>query len=96
MDSELVTEMFALFIKPIYDILKEIPNCMAFVRVINHSKIGTYNWPWIKGAFFSESDILSSNLPIFQKNYSKKTILSLKFEIPAHISKQLIQISSSG
>ena len=47
MDSELVTEMFALFIKPIYDILKEIPNCMAFVRVINHSKIGTYNWPWI-------------------------------------------------
>ena len=47
MDSELVTEMFALFIELIYDILREIPNCMAFVRVINHSKIGAYNWPWI-------------------------------------------------
>ena len=42
MDSELVTEMFALFIELIYDILREIPNCMAFVRVINHSKIGAY------------------------------------------------------
>ena len=44
-----------------------------------------------KGAFYSESEIPFSNLPIFQK-----IILSLKFEIPAHISKQLIQISSSG
>ena len=43
MDSELVTEMFALFIQPIYDILKEIPNCMAFVRSINHSEIDTYS-----------------------------------------------------
>ena len=42
MDSEWVTEMFALFIELIYDILREIPNCMAFVRVINHSKIGAY------------------------------------------------------
>ena len=49
----------------------------------------------VKGAFFSESEIRFSNLPISQKKYSKKTILSLKFEIPAHNSKQLIQISIS-
>ena len=46
-----------------------------------------------KGVFFSESEIRFSNLP---KKYSKKTILSLKFEIPAHTSKQLIQISCLG
>ena len=49
-----------------------------------------------KDAFFSESEIRFSNLPISQKNHSKKTIQNLKFEIPVHISKPLIQISSSG
>ena len=48
-----------------------------------------------KGAFFQKSrffvQISQSPKKIFQK-----IILSLKFEIPAHISKQLIQISSSG
>ena len=45
-----------------------------------------------KGGFLSEDSIHFSNPPqkIFQI-----TILNLKFEIPAHISKQL-QISSSG
>ena len=40
-----------------------------------------------KGAFFSESEIRFSNLP---KKLFQKTIPGLKFEIPAHISKQLI------
>ena len=49
-----------------------------------------------KGAFFLESEIRFSNIPISPKKLFQKTILSLKFEIPAHNSKQLIQISSSG
>ena len=51
-----------------------------------------------KGAFFRKRDSFfeSPNLPISPKKYSKKTILSLKSEISTHISKQLIQISSSG
>ena len=48
----------------------------------------------LKVLFFSESDICFSNLSP-QKNFLK-TILSLKFETLAHISKQFIQISSSG
>ena len=40
----------------------------------------------VKGAFFSESEIRFSNLP---KKIFQKTILRLKFEIPAHIHKQL-------
>ena len=46
-----------------------------------------------KGGFFSESEIRFSNL---QNKLLQITILNLKFEIPAHNSKQLIQISSSG
>ena len=49
-----------------------------------------------KGGFFSESAIRFSNLPISQKQIFQKTILNSKFKIPAHNSKQLIQISSSG
>ena len=48
-----------------------------------------------KGGFFSESVIRFSNLQISKKIF-QITILNLKFEIPAHNSKQLIQISSSG
>ena len=49
--------------------------------------------PWAlgslpKGGFFSESDICFSNL---QNKLLQITILNLKFEIPAHNSKQLIQ-----
>ena len=58
--------------------------------------VSTFLTPPPKGAFFSESEIHFSNLPISQKQIFQKTILSLQFEIPAHISKQLIQISSSG
>ena len=47
----------------------------------------------IKGSFFSESEIRFSNL---QNKLLQINILNLKFEIPAHNSKQLIQISSSG
>ena len=46
-----------------------------------------------KGTFFSESEISFSNL---QNKLIQMNILNLKFEIPAHNSKQLIQISSSG
>ena len=48
-----------------------------------------------KVPFFRKQDSFfkSPNLP---KKLFKKTILTLKFEILAHISKQLIQISSSG
>ena len=46
-----------------------------------------------KGAFFSESEIRFSNL---QNKLLQITILNLKFEIPAHNSKQLIQISNLG
>ena len=50
-----------------------------------------------KGGFFSESEIRFSNLdPNLLKKLFQKTILSLKFEITTHNSKQLIQISSSG
>ena len=45
---------------------------------------------------FSESAISFSNLQISKKKLFQITILNLKFEIPAHNSKQLIQISSSG
>ena len=47
----------------------------------------------LKVPFFRmwDSFFKSPNLP---KKLFQKTILSLKFEIPAHISKQLIQISS--
>ena len=47
----------------------------------------------LKVPFFSEREIIFSNLP---KKLFQRTMLSLKFEISAHISKQLIQISSSG
>jgi hypothetical protein len=47
----------------------------------------------VKVSFFSESEIRFSNLPIYQKNIPKNYP---ELEIPAHISKQLIQISSSG
>ena len=43
-----------------------------------------------KGAFFQIEVCFQSPKKIFQK-----TVLSLKFENPAHISKQIIQISSS-
>ena len=46
-----------------------------------------------KGGLFSESEIRFSNL---QNKLLQITILNLKFEIPAHNTKQLIQISSSG
>ena len=46
-----------------------------------------------KGDFLSESEIRFSNL---QNKLLQITILNLKFEIPAHNSKQLIQILSSG
>ena len=50
-----------------------------------------------KGVFFQKVKCVFSNLPISPQKLFKKTILSLKFEIPAHISKQLqIQISNSG
>ena len=51
---------------------------------------------YLKVPFFRKWDSFfkSPNLP--KKLFQKTTILSLKFEIPAHISKQLIQISSSG
>ena len=49
-----------------------------------------------KGAFFSESEIRFLKSPNLPKKSFQKTILSLKFEIAAHISKQFIQISSSG
>ena len=49
--------------------------------------------PMTKGAFFSESEIRISNLP---KKLFQKPILSLKFEIPALISKKVIQTSSAG
>jgi hypothetical protein len=39
----------------------------------------------IRSTLFSESEIRFSNL---KKEKFQKTILSLKFEIPAHISKQ--------
>ena len=47
--------------------------------------------PFFKGAFFQKVRF------VFQISQSppKKPILTLKFEIPTHISKQLIQISSS-
>ena len=49
-----------------------------------------------KGGFFSENEVHFSNLQISKKKLLQITILNLKFEIPAHNSKQLIQISSSG
>ena len=49
-----------------------------------------------KGGLLSESVIRFSNLQISKKKLLQITILNLKFEIPAHNSKQLIQISSSG
>ena len=58
-------------------------------------KICCWFWSFLKVPF-SEKEVRFSNLPISQKNYSKKTILRLKIEIPTHSSKQLIQISSSG
>ena len=48
----------------------------------------------LKVPFFRKSDSFSKS-PNVPKKLFQKTILSLKFEIPAHISKQLIQISSS-
>ena len=50
----------------------------------------------IKGGFFSESVIRFSNLQISKKKLLQIIILNFKFEITAHNSKQLIQISSSG
>ena len=47
---------------------------------------------YLKMAFF-RTEICFSDL---KKILIQITILSLKFEIPAHINKQLIQISSSG
>ena len=47
--------------------------------------------PTAKGAFFQKVKFVFQISKLFQK-----TILSLKFEIPDHISKQIIQISSSG
>ena len=46
-----------------------------------------------KGGFFPESETCFSNL---QNKLPQITMLNLKFEIPAHNSKQLIQISRSG
>jgi hypothetical protein len=51
---------------------------------------------YFKGGFFSESAIRFSNLPISKRKIFQITILTLKFKIPAHYSKQLIQISSSA
>ena len=64
-------------------------------KIFNHAFADWQNRPFdkvFKDAFFSESEIRFSNLP---KKLFQKTILSLNFEIPTHISKQLVQISSS-
>ena len=62
-------------------------------KIVNFEKKYKIYLPVSKDAFYSESEIRFSNLP---KKLFQKTILSLKFEISAHISKQLIQISGSG
>ena len=49
-----------------------------------------------KGAFFFQKVGFIFKSPNLPKKFFQKTILSLKFEIPVHISKQLIQISSSA
>ena len=46
-----------------------------------------------KGGFFSESAIHFSNIQISKKIF-QKTILSLKFKIPAHISKNLFKLQA--
>ena len=52
--------------------------------------------PKFKGGFFSESAMCFSNLQISKNKMFQNTILNLKFKFPANISKQRIQISSSG
>ena len=49
----------------------------------------------LKVSFFQKVRFVFQNSQSPQKNI-QKTILSLKFEIPAHNGKQLIQISSLG
>ena len=49
----------------------------------------------LKVAFFQKWDSFFKS-PNLQNKLLQITILNLKFEIPAHNSKQLIQISSSG
>ena len=44
---------------------------------------------FFKGGFFSESATSLSNLPISPKTISQKTILNMKFKIPAHDSIML-------
>ena len=48
-----------------------------------------------KGGFFQKMRFVFQ-ISQFPKKIFQKTILSLKFEIPAHISKQLIQNPSLG
>ena len=68
---------------------KKVSSCLNFSYIIIDLLF--------KVGFFSESEILFSNLQIcIQKILLQITILNLTFEIPAHNSIQLIHISSSG
>ena len=82
----------------------QLPNkCLIAAWRIHEDSLMTYArhsedkvTPLIKGAFFFrkwDSFVKSPNLT---KKLFQKTILSLKFEIPTYISKQLIQLSRSG
>ena len=72
------------------------PCCTAFVSTVCLKADGKdFHGTNLKVAFFRKCYMFFKS-PNLQKWLFQITILKLKFEFPAHNSKQLVQISSSG